>query len=140
MKVVYPVFIVKSGRDQLVCVPDMEIYTEGKDFCDAIMMARDAIGSKVLALEDSGKGVPAASSIEMAKKRARQDADETVDYSKGVLTFVDVDIDSYRARIRNRSVKKNCTIPSWLNDKAESAGINFSRVLQEALIDIVGAN
>lgn len=33
----------------------MEILTEGKDYQDAIEMARDAIGLKGITLEDAGK-------------------------------------------------------------------------------------
>lgn len=33
----------------------------------------------------------------------------------------------------NRVVKKNYTIPYWLCAKAETAGVNFSQLLQEAL-------
>ena len=40
--------------------------------------------------------------------------------------------------MRNRAVKKNCTIPYWLNEKAEAMGLNFSKVLQNALIEQVG--
>ena len=48
MKKVYPIIIKQNGKDFLVFVPDMEIYTEGKDEFDAIVMARDAIGLKGL--------------------------------------------------------------------------------------------
>ena len=34
---------------------------------------------------------------------------------------------------RYRPVKKTLSIPGWLNDAAESADINFSGVLQDAL-------
>ena len=33
-----------------------------------------------------------------------------------------------------KAVKKTLTIPSWLNDRALSMNINFSQVLQEALL------
>lgn len=50
------------------------------------------------------------------------------------------DMDGYtdRKKIRNLSVKKNCSIPQWLAERAEAAGINFSRVLQDALMDVLG--
>ncbi|EIA25970.1 hypothetical protein SFB3_056G2 [Candidatus Arthromitus sp. SFB-3] len=35
----------------------------------------------------------------------------------------------------NKSVKKNLTIPKWLNDEAVALNINFSKVLQKALLD-----
>ena len=46
---------------------------------------------------------------------------------------VNVDFEAYRRALYNRCVKKNCTLPSWLNDKAEKANINFSASLQRAL-------
>ena len=35
--------------------------------------------------------------------------------------------------MNNTAVKKTLSIPSWLNDSAVAAGINFSQVLQDAL-------
>ena len=54
MKQAYPVFIAEHGKDFLVYVPDMDIYTEGKSMVDAMEMARDAIGLKGIDMEDSG--------------------------------------------------------------------------------------
>lgn len=51
----------------------------------------------------------------------------------GIVTLVDVDFAEYRRQNDMRAVKKNCTIPSWLNAAAEKAGVNFSAVLQAAL-------
>ena len=140
MKVAYPVFIKQNKKSFLAYVPDMDAYTEGKDFCDAIEMARDLIGTKGIDLEDDSKSFPKASDAYAALAKAKKEADADFDFSDGTLTFVDVDTVAYRNKLRNLSVKKNCTIPSWLNDKAERQGVNFSRVLQDALIEIVGAN
>ena len=133
-RIAYPVFIKKDSGVYLVYVPDMEIYTEGESFEDAIEMARDAIGLKGIDYEDDGKTLPERSAPGDAIKKAKQDADEAFDYSDGILTFVDVDLVAYRNRVRNRAVKKNCTIPAWLSEEAERADINFSKVLQEALM------
>ena len=43
----------------------------------------------------------------------------------------------YRKRYNNRSVKKTLTIPEWLNEEASALGVNFSQVLQEALMSIL---
>ena len=134
----YPTLIKQWGDDFLVYVPDLDIYTEGVSFPDAIAMARDAIGLKGIDLEDDSKGVPEPSTMEEALDKARNDADEDFDYSDGIMTFVDVDFAAYRNKIRNRAVKKNCTLPYWLSQEAEKRGINFSKVLQEALIQRVG--
>lgn len=134
MKGVYPTFIAQEGKDFLVYVPDLDIYTEGYSFLDAIEMARDAIGLKGIDFEDNGKEMPVASSYDAAVAKAKEDT-EIFDYSKGILTFVDVDFTEYRKKHDNRMVKKNCTIPFYLSTAAEKQGINFSRVLQEALAE-----
>ena len=48
----------------------------------------------------------------------------------GVLFFISILI--YK---NSKSVKKTLTIPAWLNDRALAKGINFSQLLQEALVE-----
>ena len=91
-------------------------------------MARDAIGLMSIDYQDEKKEIPVPNSVEF---------DET-DFD--VKTFVDIDLEEYRKRLENKSVKKNCTIPYWLNERAEVEGINFSRVLQEALAEKLGVS
>ena len=45
------------------------------------------------------------------------------------------DMAAYRRKHCSRAVKKTLSIPEWLNEAAVKAGINFSQVLQEALIE-----
>lgn len=134
MKEIYYTFIKQDGKDFLVYVPDMDVYTEGHDLFDAIIMARDAIGLKGVEMEDDGRALPAPSDKETAIAKAKADADADFDFSDGVLTLVDIDFTAYRNKLRNKAVKKNCTIPYWLNKEAEKLDINFSQVLQEALL------
>ena len=130
----YPVFIKQHGKDFLVYVPDWDIYTEGRSFADAIAMARDAIGLKGMDYQENQETFPEVSTPEQAIRLAVAEADEDFDFQDGTLTFVDVDFTAYLSKLRNRAVKKNCTIPYWLNEKAEQMGINFSQTLQEALM------
>ena len=139
MKQVYPTLSAEHGGDFLVYVPDMEIYTEGKDMADAIEMARDAIGLKGIDMEDDGIKIPLPSGREQAIAKAREDAD-IFDYSAGVLTLVDIDFSEYRRRMDNKTVRRNVTLPNWLNVEAEKAHINVSRVLQEALMTKLGVS
>ena len=138
MKEAYPAFIKEDGKDFLVFVPDWEIYTEGSSFVDAIEMARDAIGISGIEKEDDGREFPKVSTVDEAVAKAKKDADEDIDFSTGILTMVDVDFVEYRRKNEKRSVKKNCTIPYWLNVEAEKAHINFSKILQEALMMKLG--
>ncbi len=134
MKRAYPTFIAECGTDYLVYVPDMDIFTEGYDLEDAMEMARDAIGLKGISLEDDGIEVPEASGYHEAVAKAKEDT-EDFDYTKGILTMVDVDFVVYRRRMDNKSVRRNVTLPNWLNQEAEAANLNVSKVLQEALME-----
>ncbi len=141
MKQVYPTFIVdtKDGSEHpfLVCVPDLEIFTEGDTFADAIEMARDAIGATGITMEDDEVELPVPSTQTEAIERVKQYT-EDIDFSKGILTYVDVDFNEYRRKIDTKTVRRNVALPSWLNYEAEHAGINVSRVLQEALMGVLG--
>ena len=89
---------------------------------EAIEMARDAIGIMGITWEDSQKPLPNPRSIR-----------EVVAEPEDIVTLVNVDFTDYRRKNDMRAVKKNCTIPGWLNYAAEKANINFSQVLQAAL-------
>ena len=140
MKQVYPTFIVNTNDGSehpfLVCVPDMEIFTEGDTFADAIEMARDAIGAAGISMEDNKEELPTPSDQLAAIEKVKQNA-EIIDFSKGILTYVDVDFLEYRKKVDTKTVRRNVALPSWLNYEAEHAGINVSRVLQEALMNVL---
>lgn len=121
-KVLYPVIFEKSEEYYLATVPDLDIQTQGRDMLDAIDMARDLISLFVMDLEDLGKKVPEAGSVAF------------VIPTNAIVSYVDADITEYRKKYGSKIVKKNCTIPAWLNTKAEELGINFSKTLQEALL------
>ena len=133
----YPVLIKQDEDDFLVYIPDFDTYTEGSSLADAIEMARDAMGTAGMEFKTEDE-LPVVSSFGAARAKAKEVADEELDFSDGLVTYVDIDFEAYQNRMRNKSVKKNCTIPFWLNEKAESMGVNFSKVLQDALIRIVG--
>ena len=54
------------------------------------------------------------------------------------VNYVYADTDAYRRKHDNRAVKKTLSIPSWLNDQAMQAGVNFSQILQDALKERLG--
>ena len=122
MKEAYPIVISKEKEDYYVFIPDFNISTQGKSVVDSIAMARDAIGLMGIDMENNGKPLPKPYSVKI-------EAGEN-----DIVTLVDIDFTEYRKKVDNRAVKKNCTIPYWLNEEAEKAGINFSKVLQEALM------
>lgn len=136
MKRIYPVIFTKTEDVVLVEVPDLEILTEGKNMVNAVEMARDAIGITGIVMEDKGIVIPEASDM------------DDIDISQGTfaadgkscLSLVDIDFTEYRRKLDNKTVRRNVTLPNWLNREAEAAHINVSRVLQEALMAKLGVN
>lgn len=123
MTQVYPIILTPSEGGYVVTVPDFDINTQGDDYAEAMFMARDAICMAGLVMEDEGMALPAPSELSAIHPENEGD----------VVALVDVDIAAYRRREEMRTVKKNCTIPSWLNYAAEQAGLNFSSLLAEAI-------
>ncbi len=125
MKNAYPIVMTQGKEFVVVYIPDFDINTQGRDIAEAIEMARDAIGIMGIDMEDDGEQLPKAS--QLADIQLSSDAGS-------IVSLVDVDFGAYRKKNDMRAVKKNCTIPSWLNYVAEQANVNFSAILQEALI------
>lgn len=50
------------------------------------------------------------------------------------LIVIEFDLAGYQRRHNSKAAKKTLSIPEWLNEEAVAVGINFSQVLQEALI------
>lgn len=135
MVVIYPVILTATNDKKdtyLIDIPDIKGMTEGYGLEDAYHMARDYIGGMLYDMPDDE--IPKASSI--------SDIDvfsgEFADAGESFVTLVDLDLDAYRRQINNKAVRRNVSIPSWLNQAAEAAHLNVSRVLQEALMEKLG--
>lgn len=123
MKKAYPIILSQGEKFIVAYIPDFDINTQGKDIADAIEMARDAIGIVGIDMEDDGEALPEPTAFSAV----------TTDSNTDIITLVDVDFEEYRRKNDMRAVRKNCTIPSWLNFEAEKAGLNFSALLTAAL-------
>jgi predicted RNase H-like HicB family nuclease len=127
MKTTYPVILREVEGGYLVEIPGFEINTFGATQYEAIEMARDAIGVTGLDKIEHGEPLPQPISAKEAKALSG-------DY---FFSVVDVDFGKYRDELDKRLVRKNLTIPYYLNVKAENMGINFSHVLREAVEDYI---
>lgn len=130
MKNVYPVFFTKTSDNVLVEVPDFGILTEGKDFNDAINMARDAIELKCVSMEDDKEPIPNPSRLSELDMKSATFADD----GDTMVSLVDIDSATYRRKINMKTVRRNVTLPGWLDYAADQAGVNVSRILQDALM------
>lgn len=122
MKAVYPVIFTELDDGFMAYVPDLEINTQGDDLPEAIAMARDAIGLMGIDMQDDGKQIPPPSPAAEVKCAEGE-----------IVSMVDIDFTAYRRAHEKRTVRKNVSLPSWLNVEAEKAGLNVSAVLQAAL-------
>ena len=123
MKAAYPIVITKGQTYFVVDIPDFELNTQGKTVAEAMEMARDAIGIAGIDMEDEHETIPLPSDLSSVKKT---NAD-------CIVTLVDVDFTEYRRRNDMKTVRRDVSLPSWLNAEAEKAGINVSALLQGAL-------
>lgn len=127
MRLAYPIILIpfddKSGG-YTVEIPDLPgCVTEGRDLADALLMAEDAASGWVLTELEEGRPAPKAS-------KPSEIRTESPDQ---LVSMVALDMDSYAAKYGSRSIRKNVTIPAWLDIWAESAGINYSGALRDAL-------
>lgn len=123
----YPIVLKPTDNGYYVEIPDFDIGTQGGTVVEAIEMARDAIGLMGIDLQDDGKEAPKPYSCEFQKEEG------------DILTLVDVDFVEYRKKVDNKAVKKNCTIPYWMSVEADKIGVNYSRILQDALVSLLNA-
>ena len=89
--------------------------------------AQEALGLHLYGMEEDGDIIPEPSDILSVHHETNQ-----------AVILVDVFMPSVREYIRNKPGNKMCTVPSWLIKEAEEAGLNFSRTLQDALLDKLG--
>ena len=123
MKAAYPIVITKGQTYFVVDIPDFELNTQGKTVAEAMEMARDAIGIAGIDMEDEHETIPLPSDLSSVKKSS----------TDCIVTLVDVDFTEYRRKNDMKTVRRNVSLPSWLNAEAEKAGINVSALLQGAL-------
>lgn len=116
-----------------VTFPDLPgCITEGDTLTEALDMARDALEGYLLVLEDEKEKIPAASDWESINSQ--------LESNSLIVTAIKADTRIARMREDSRSVKKTLTIPNWLDELAKESNINFSKVLQDALKELLNDN
>ena len=127
---IYPVFFTETNDEKdtvLVYMPDINGMTEGYGLYDAFSMAKEYIGNYLCTKVDSS--FPKPTPIEEIK----QESNVFKSAGKTMLFLVDVDVDSFRRRNKSKCVRRNITLPEWLDEMAVSERINVSEVTQNAL-------
>lgn len=122
-KLFYPAIFHREGEGFWVSFPDFpECLTEGDDMRLAYEMAVDALGLAITSRKEENKIIPEPTQP------------DEVAMEDGILVVVEFDMMEYNRKHNARAVKKTLSIPEWLNQEAIAMGVNFSQVLQEALM------
>ena len=122
MLFVYPAIFHHEDESYWVEFPDLPgCQTFGSSINETVEYAQEALSGYLITVFKEGPPLPAPS----------EPASIACD-SNSFVALVSCDINQYKD---TKAVKKTLTIPSWLNDRATAMGINFSQVLQDALIN-----
>lgn len=128
MKLTYPACFYKEEDSDAYAavVPDLPgCATGGDTLAEAILMAEDAASGWVLGELEDGNEIPPASAVEDIQPEPG-----------GFVSVIVLDMDAYAEKYGDKAVRKNLTIPAWLNTFAEANHINFSHVLQGSLTEL----
>lgn len=122
MKFAYPaIFTPQPAGSFLVEVPDLPgCVSGGGDMAEALFMAGEAAATWLWDAENCKNPIPAPCQSLQAEAPA-------------FVSYIYADTDEYRRKYDSHAVKKTLSIPSWLNEQAIQANVNFSQVLQDAL-------
>ena len=128
-KLFYPAIFHKAEEGGFwISFPDIpECMTQGDDMQQAYEMAVDALGLALTSREAEKEEIPTPSEPYKITTNAEE-----------FCVVVEFDMLAYKKRTNSKAVKKTLSIPEWLNEEATALGINFSQVLQEALMEKVG--
>lgn len=124
-KLFYPAVFHKADEGGYwITFPNFpECITEGNTLENSYQMAFDALG--LILSEKIQKHEEISVPVDIA--------DITVE-TDSFPVIIEFDYSAYMRRHNGKAVKKTLSIPEWLNEEALALNINFSQVLQEALI------
>lgn len=131
---IYPAIFYKEKNGYSVIFPDLNyLSTCGENLNDAMEMAIDCLAGYLYTAKLDDDKLPMPSKIDDIHPI---DIANTIgfDGKDSFINLISVDLEDYAKTHFNKSVKKTLTIPEWLNREATQKNINFSKVLQEALI------
>ena len=136
MNYVYPaVFYEEEGKISVI-FPDLgNLATFGDNVADAMRMAQDACGLYLFTALRDGETLPTPSALnEINLAAILKDFEMESAADSAFVNMVLVDMTEYARQHSDKAVKKTLSIPMWLNTLCEEKSINFSKVLQDALL------
>lgn len=132
MKYIYTAtFVPNEDGSKYYCrVPDLPgCITTGSNIDDAIELITDAASGWLVAAEDEGNEIPAAT----------PQCDLSIP-DGAACSIIRIDTLAYRAATDTRAVRKNVSLPAWMATLAEKRGVNCSQVLQDGLMQLLNTS
>ena len=126
MKYIYPaIFHLEKEGGFSIFFPDIEgCFSQGDTLSEALEMATDALNLMLWELEEEKAVIPKPSLPNTIKTKDKND----------FITIISADTIEYRKKYDKKAVKKTVSVPRWLNIMAFEKNIDFSDLLQKALI------
>ncbi len=128
MKLIYPAIFTPCEEKEgyTVVVPDLPgCVTEGNSLIDAIEMGTDAASGWILGELEDGNDIPKPSQHH-----------ELHPQEGSFINLLVLDMNAYSEKYGSKTIRKNITIPAWLNTYGEKHNINFSKILQDSLLEL----
>ena len=131
-KITYPALFHEEDGKYWVEFPDLEgCLTNGDTVEESYKNAKEALG---FYLDKEGD-------VYERIINKPSEVKDIVNANPGVLVMlVEYDSLEYAKKYKTKSIKKTLSIPEWLNDLAVKQNVNFSNVLQDALIKKLNNN
>ncbi len=122
MNTVYPVICHQEDGKYWSEFPDLDgCFSQGDTQQEVIVNSRESLEGYLISLLENGQDIPEPSRLTEIKAGEND-----------FLSYIECDLN-----MKGKCVRKNVTIPEWLDRKAEKAGLNFSQILKDALIAAV---
>lgn len=125
----YPaIFHIAEEGGYWISFPDFEeCFSQGESIDEAFSVARQSMELAIEDRLDNGMELPTPTTFNKVKCKKGE-----------IVGIIDFDMLAYKKAHNSKAIKKTLSIPEWLNEEATSRNINFSKVLQDALITKIG--
>lgn len=126
-KLIYPAcfYPFEDGNGYTVVVPDLPgCVTEGNSLVEAIAMATDAASGWLLDELEDGNELPHSTAINSLE----------LDEPDGFFNLLVIDIDEYASKYGTKSIRKNITIPAYMETYLKKNNISLSEIVQNSIV------
>lgn len=124
MEYQFPALLIKEDKGFVVKFIDFDdVFTQGQTITEAVENGEDVLNLMLCDKEENDCIIPKPSSL------------DTTDTPKDAfVVLIKADTVRYRMTLDKKTVRKNVSVPSWLNQLALRQNISFSNLLQKALM------